>query len=228
VIVREEATHADTEPLPQYAVAMLVSNLFSSRLRLSTLACALTCTIALSLAACGASARARTGFIPSDVRLTKSDDLTKSWRASTFDRSQYSQIVIAPIAMPEPDEYGNLDADQLRTCRETLEEALRNDFAKPFGTGNGGRTLVVRAAITAIKPNKPLLNIAPQSQVMKRGYGYASCEIYATDGDDGPVVAAFMQTSDTSRFSEEKLSETGTARRAAGDWAKEFLELLTR
>jgi hypothetical protein len=37
-----------------------------------------------------------------------------------------------------------------------------------------------------------------------------------------------MQTSDTSRFSEEKLSETGTARRAAGDWAKEFLGLLTR
>jgi uncharacterized OsmC-like protein len=76
--------------------------------------------------------------------------------------------------------------------------------------------------------HKPLLNVAPQSQIMKRGYGYASCEIYATNGDGGPVVAAFMQTSDTSRFSEEKLSETGTARRAAGDWATEFLGLLTR
>ncbi len=196
----------------------------SSRLALSAFACAAV----LGLTACGASARARTGFIPSNVRLAETDDLTKSWCASTFDRSQYSQIVIAPVAMPEPDEYGDLDADQLRTCRETLEEALRNDFAKPFGTGAGGRTLVVRAAITAIKPNKPLLNVAPQTQVMKRGYGYASCEIYATDGDGGPIVAAFMQTSDTSRFSEEKLSETGTARRAAGDWATEFLGLLTK
>ena len=196
----------------------------SSRLALSAFACAAV----LGLTACGASARARTGFIPPNVRLAETDDLTKSWCASTFDRSQYSQIVIAPVAMPEPDEYGDLDADQLRTCRETLEEALRNDFAKPFGTGAGGRTLVVRAAITAIKPNKPLLNVAPQTQVMKRGYGYASCEIYATDGDGGPIVAAFMQTSDTSRFSEEKLSETGTARRAAGDWATEFLGLLTK
>jgi hypothetical protein len=202
----------------------------SSPRRLARAILAVTASVALvaTLAACGASARARTGFIPSNVRLAKSDDLTQSWRATNFDRAQYSKVVIAPIAMPEPDEYGDLDADQLRTCRETLEEALRNDFAQPFGAGSGGRTLVVRAAITAIKPNKPLLNVAPQTQVMKRGYGYASCEIYATDGDGGPVVAAFMQTSDTSRFSDEKLSETGTARRAAGDWAKEFLAVLTR
>jgi hypothetical protein len=228
VIARERRADAETPLHPQYAATMLRSNSFSSRLALSALICALTGATGLSLTACGTSARARTGFIPSNVRLTESDDLTQSWRASTFDRSQYSQVVIAPVAMPEPDEYGNLDADQLRICREALEEALRNDFAKPFGTGSGGRTLVVRTAITAIKPNKPLLNVAPQSQIMKRGYGYASCEIYATNGDGGPVVAAFMQTSDTSRFSEEKLSETGTARRAAGDWAKEFLGLLTR
>lgn len=133
-----------------------------------------------------------------------------------------------PVSMPEPDEYGDLDAEQLRTCRETLEEELRAKLAKGVVGGAGDRTLVVRAAITAIKPNKPLLNVAPQTQIMKRGYGYASCEIYATDGDGGPVVAAFMQTSDTSRFSDEKLSETGTARRAAGDWADEFRALLTR
>jgi hypothetical protein len=188
----------------------------------------LAATCVATLAGCGGGARARTGFIPTTVRLSETDDLTRSWRSADFDRAQYAKVVVMPVAMPEPDEYGDLDADQLRTCREALEDALDADFAKPFGAGSGGRTLVVRAAITAIKPNKPLLNVAPQTQIMKRGYGYASCEIYATDGDGGPVVAAFMQTSDTSRFSDEKLSETGTARRAAGDWAKEFLSLLTR
>lgn len=192
---------------------------------------ALTClalVVSAGLAGCGGGAQARTGFIPSSVRLAETDDLTRSWRASSSDRAGYARVVIAPIAMPEPDEYGDLDADQLRTCRETLEEALRTKLENGVVGGTGDRTLVVRAAITAIKPNKPLLNVAPQTQIMKRGYGYASCEIYATDGDGGPVVAAFMQTSDTSRFSDEKLSETGTARRAAGDWADEFRALLTR
>lgn len=202
-----------------------VRNVASSR------SLALTClalVVSAGLAGCGGGAQARTGFIPASVRLAETDDLTRSWRTSSFDRAGYARVVIAPIAMPAPDEYGDLDAEQLRTCRETLEEALRTKLANGVVGGTGDRTLVVRAAITAIKPNKPLLNVAPQTQIMKRGYGYASCEIYATDGDGGPVVAAFMQTSDTSRFSDEKLSETGTARRAAGDWADEFRALLTR
>jgi hypothetical protein len=69
-------------------------------------------------------------------------------------------------------------------------------------------------------------NIAPQTQILKRGYGYAACEIFASDGELGPVLAAFMQTSDTTRFSTEKLSETGTAERAAGDWATAFRKVV--
>ncbi|MFM7260347.1 MAG: DUF3313 family protein [bacterium] len=192
---------------------------------------AFTClalVVSAGLAACGGGAQARTGFIPSSVRLAKTDDLTRSWRATSFDGTGYGRIVVMPVSMPQPDEYGDLDAEQLRTCRETLEEELRTKLANGIVGGSGDRTLVVRAAITAIKPNKPLLNVAPQTQIMKRGYGYASCEIYATDGDGGSIVAAFMQTSDTSRFSDEKLSQTGTARRAAGDWADEFRTLLMR
>ena len=202
-----------------------VRNVTSSRSL--ALAC-LALVVSAGLAGCGGGAQARTGFIPSSVRLAKTDDLTGSWRSASFDAASFGRIVVMPVSMPEPDEYGDLDAEQLRTCCETLEEELRAKLAKGVVGGAGDRTLVVRAAITAIKPNKPLLNVAPQTQVMKRGYGYASCEIYATDGDGGPVVAAFMQTSDTSRFSDEKLSQTGTARRAAGDWANDVRTLLTR
>jgi hypothetical protein len=70
--------------------------------------------------------------------------------------------------------------------------------------------------------------VAPQTQILKRGYGYASCEIYATDGATGQVVAAFMQTADTQRVSTEKFSDIGTAERAAKDWAKAFGELVAR
>lgn len=183
-----------------------------------------------TLVACGGGPKARTGFIPRDVAMGEVDDLTKSWRAADFDPSQYTAVVVAPVTMPERGAYGDLDAEQLETCRKTLEDALREAFATPLAknASANGRTLVVYTAITAIKPNQPLRNIAPQTQILKRGYGYASCEIYATDGQGGAVVAAFMQTSDTQRLSDEKLSQTGTARRAAGDWANAFRALLAR
>ena len=71
-----------------------------------------------------------------------------------------------------------------------------------------------------IKQKNEIINVSdnpPQAPVS---------EIYASDGELGPALAAFMQTSDTTRLSTEKLSETGTAERAAGDWAKEFRKVL--
>jgi hypothetical protein len=49
--------------------------------------------------------------------------------------------------------------------------------------------------------------------------------MFATDGEGGPVVAAYMCTTDTARIGTGKLSETGTAEQAAGDWAKAFRDL---
>ena len=180
-----------------------------------------------ALAACGSSVRARTGYIPRSVQMTELNDMTQEWRGGAR-IADFTSVTVAEVATPNTGAYGDISDEKLAEVRTVLQKALSEELAQLKPSGAGGRTLVVRAAVTAIKPNNPLLNVAPQTQILKRGYGYASCEIYATDGDGGPVVAAFMQTSDTSRFSDEKLSETGTARRAAGDWAKEFLAVLTR
>ena len=177
----------------------------------------------LALAACEKAVKS-TGFIPTTIKLKSQDDLTHSWRSPKLTLADYGKVLILPVETPEPGAYGNLPAEQLETCRRILKERLTEAFATAPGTGD--RTLVIHAAITAIKPNQPLRNIAPQTQILKRGYGYAACEIYASDGELGPALAAFMQTSDTTRLSTEKLSETGTAERAAGDWAKEFRKVL--
>jgi hypothetical protein len=87
---------------------------------------------------------------------------------------------------------------------------------------------VIRAAITGVKPNQPLRNIAPQTQILKGGYGYAGAELYAMDGANGPVVAALMQTCDTERFGTEKLSALGTAEKACTEWAEAFHELINK
>ena len=183
---------------------------------------------ALALAACGSHAQMRTGFIPGAVALVEKDDMTAQWRAS-FDASRFGGVVVAPVSTPQADAYGDLSEEKLAEVRKIFAEAISAEFKGMPVTGKAGANpLVIRAAVTAIKPNKPVLNVAPQTQMLKRGYGYASCEIYATDGQGGPVVAAFMQTSDTQRLSSEKLSDVGTAERASGDWAKEFAKLLSR
>lgn len=177
-------------------------------------------------AGCGKSVQARTGFIPDSVSLREMNELTREWRGK-LNASQIASITVLPPVTPNTGAYGDLGEDKLAKVREILATALNTELT-PLARGGTGKTLVVHAAITAIKPNNPLLNIAPQTQILKRGYGYASCEIYATDGQGGPVVAAFMQTSDTQRLSSEKLSDVGTAERASGDWAKEFAKLLSR
>jgi len=183
---------------------------------------------AFALAACGSHAQMRTGFIPGSTALVEKDDMTSQWRAS-FDATRFSGVVVEPVATPATGAYGDLSDEKLAEVRKIFAESISEEFkGMPVNGKAGANPLVIRAAVTAIKPNKPVLNVAPQTQMLKRGYGYASCEIYATDGRDGPVVAAFMQTSDTQRLSTEKYSDTGTAERAAKDWAKAFRELIGR
>jgi hypothetical protein len=179
------------------------------------------------LAACGSNARARTGYIPRSVKMTEVDDMTQEWRGGAR-IADFASVTLTEVATPNGGAYGDISEEKLAEVRAVLQKALSEELAQLKPSGAGGRTLVVRAAITAIKPNNPLLNVAPQTQILKRGYGYASCEIYATDGATGEVVAAFMQTADTQRVSTEKFSDIGTAERAAKDWAKAFGELIAR
>ncbi|MEY2715378.1 MAG: hypothetical protein RIT24_1721 [Planctomycetota bacterium] len=177
-----------------------------------------------ALAACGSTPHARSGFIPTSVQLAKSGELVSKW-GGKLNPSTIAAVKLLPAATPYAGQYGDLSEVQLAEVRVALNEALAAEF-KDFGSKTGTRTLVIHAAVTEIKPNKPLLNVAPQTQIIKRGYGYATCELYATDGDGGPIVAALMQTHDTQRLGTEKYSESGTAKKAAEESAKQFRKLI--
>ena len=179
----------------------------------------------LSLVGCRGSVEVpRMGYVPMSVKLrTDGDDkLTRVFQSDDAVLSRYATIVIEPVAVPSAADIDCTD-EELQSIRTKLQENLAKEFGP--GAGGTGPTLVVRAAITAVKPNRPALNIAPQSQMMKRGYGYGACEIYATQGDRGPVVAAMASTVDTERFSAEKLSAMGTVDRGCEQWAKTFADL---
>ncbi|RLS91062.1 MAG: DUF3313 family protein [Planctomycetota bacterium] len=207
-------------------MATMTSNCFSLA-RTALPAILLSVTVA-ALAACGSTAQQRIGFIPESVKLNEVDKLTRSWRSPTLTPANYTEIVVLPTTTPAFDAYGDLNEEQLSELRSLVNSKLAEAFATKLGAADGAapRKFVIHAAITAIKPNNPMLNVAPQTQILKRGFGFASCEIYATDGESGPVIAAFMQTVDTQRFGTSKLSATGTAARAADEWAKEFRKMI--
>jgi len=175
---------------------------------------------------CGPGTIARTGFIPLTVPMTKSkiDDETSIYKLKGFSLAQYGSV---KVELSNSDKLGDLKLkpEELEDLRTRFQASLTKALESTVGTG--ARVLMVRGEMTALKPNNPLLNVAPQSQILKRGYGYAACEIFATDGVDGQVVAAWMNTQDTQRFSAEKLSTLGTAQKACEKWGPEFRKFLT-
>ena len=188
-------------------------------------ACA--CVIAgLSIAACSShEAVPRTGFIPMSVPLahSKSDPTTSSWHDSAALESPSRKIAVTQV------EVGSLAEDRMTDEQEAevklrFRRALEAAFGDRLVSAGGPDVIEVRACITDSKPNKPLRNIAPQTQIMRRGYGYAACEIEATLG--GRPVAALASTVDTQRFGTEKLSDMGTADAACATWAEKFAALI--
>ena len=177
------------------------------------------------LAACGTTV-GRKGFIPMSVPMMKDkeNDETQQYKAKGFALNQFGKVVVEPIDAGSIKELVENPAE-MEKMRSKFQESLQKALES---TGGGGqRVLVVRGAITAFKPNKPMLNVAPQTQLMKRGYGYAACEIYATDGVGGQVVAAWMNTQDTQRFGTEKLSQFGTIEKACETWGPDFKKFIS-
>lgn len=167
----------------------------------------------------------RTGFIPMSVPLahSKSDPTTSSWHDAAALGSPSRKIAVTQV------EVGSLAEDRMTDEQEAevklrFRRALESQFGDRLVAAGGPDVIEVRACITDFKPNQPLRNIAPQTQIMRRGYGYAACEIEATLG--GRPVAALASTIDTQRFGAEKLSEMGTADAACAEWAQKFAALL--
>ena len=167
----------------------------------------------------------RTGFIPLSVPLasSKSDPMTSVWHDSAALSGTPRKVAIVQV------EVGSLADEQMTEEQEAeiklrMRRALETAFGDRIVQSAGPGVIEVRACLTDFKPNQPLRNLAPQTQILRRGYGFAACEMEATL--DGRPVAAMASTVDTQRFGAEKLSETGTADAACATWAERFLKLV--
>ncbi len=193
--------------------------------RSSTARTVLVAAVVLATSACQShDAVPRTGFIPLSIPLahSKADPMTSSWH-DTDAVSPGMKVAVVQV------EVGSLAEDRMTDAQEAevtlrFRRALEAAFGDRLASAVGPGVIEVRACLTDFKPNQPLRNIAPQTQIMRRGYGYAACEIEATL--DGRCVAAMASTVDTQRFGTEKLSDMGTADAACAEWSGKFAALL--
>jgi len=149
-----------------------------------------------------------TGFIPAKFPLdyNKSTEI-HSYKNPMKEMSAFKSVLVQEVKIEangdNPDEASKLSIE--------LRNEIISAVGLPVAAAVGPGVLEIRASITGLKPNIPALNIAPQSQMRGRGYGYVACEIYALDGKDGSPFAAYADTQNTQRFSTEKMSDWGSA-----------------
>ena len=154
-------------------------------------------------------------------------------RADGADFSKYGTVLIDDVAVnPEATQGDEVSAEQLDKLRGDFQARLAEAFAagRTVRTGGGAAnadTFIVRAEIVRAVPNKPARNIAPQTQLGRTGYGYASVRLTMVDGATGATLLTMTDTQSTKRFGTEKLSQFGTIEKACETWGPAFREFLT-
>jgi hypothetical protein len=154
--------------------------------------------VALCAAACASSTPPQR-FIPTGVALAGAGDKV-SFRAATLDATRLSGACVEKTQMLVK------LGDHKRA--ESLPRELQSNLQSFLGMKSapaGAGVLVVRSAITGARPDDPLADLGA-NQPQRGDGGYTSVEIYATEGLDGPVVAALRET-----IRSEKLTLDGDA-----------------
>ena len=130
--------------------------------------------------------------------------------------------MVLPVTIVTTGTYAVSDDDQKQICG-MFEGRLDKDFSSWQGTGP--KTLYVHAVITALRANDPARNVRPLEE-NRADRGFAACEIFCTDGEKGPVVAAYMETTYLGRSRTKRLTELGTAEGAVDKWSAGLKDLL--
>ncbi|MFZ9882422.1 MAG: DUF3313 family protein, partial [Phycisphaerales bacterium] len=154
-------------------------------------------------------------------------------RADGVDFSRYTRVCVAmPTVAPDATQSDEVSDEQLEKLRNEFASRMVEAFGKAsrpasmLGEGAAGAgAIVIRTEIVRAVPNKPLRNIAPQTQLTRTGYGYASVRMYIEDGATGQTLVTMTDTQSTKRIGAAKLSEWGTVEKAFEFWAGEAVKL---
>lgn len=133
----------------------------------------------------------RTDFMPASVSLQEvaGNPDRQTFRQTGLDVARFKAVNVLKAEM-------RVKLDD-RKRAETLPVELRSNLQQFIGMtlseATDRSTLVVHAAVTGARPDNPLADVGA-NQPQRADGGYTAVEIYATEGADGPVVAAMTET----------------------------------
>ncbi len=165
----------------------------------------------------------RTDFLPASLALREvpGNPDRQTFRAADLDTSRYAAVnVLKPELRVKLDDLKRAD-----TLPGELRDNLRQFIGMTLGTGTGKGTLVIHSAITGARPDNPLADLGAH-QPQRGDGGYTAVEIYATDGADGPVVAAMSETIYSHKLTLGSNAAWARAERALQFSAAHFAKLL--
>jgi hypothetical protein len=174
--------------------------------------------VALLAAACSSSVPPQ-GFIPAGVALSPDGDKA-SFRSSGLDASRMAGAFVEKTRMLVK------LGDQKRS--ESLPRELQSNLQSFLGmkaAPPAKGVLVVRSAITGARPDDPLADLGTDQPQRGEG-GYTAVEIYATDGPDGPVVAALRETIHSQKLTLDGDAAWARTEKALAEAAARFARLV--
>jgi hypothetical protein len=192
----------------------------------TTLAALVSIASLVTLASCQSTPGGRvprTDFMPATVSLQQvSGNADRQvFRAEGLDVTKFAAVnVLKPEMRVKLD-----DLKQAETLPEVLRSNLRQFIGMTMSTSTARGTLVVHAAITGARPDNPLTDLG-SNQPQRGDGGYTAVEVFATDGADGPVVAAMTETIYSHKLTLGSNAAWARAERALQFSAAHFAKLL--
>jgi len=166
----------------------------------------------LALGACASSPTVPAeGFIPRTVAM-KREGSRMVYLAQGFNAERCSGACVLKTGMLVKLD----DSKRADSLPRELQSNLRQFLGMAEVAEDAKGALVVRSAITGARPDDPLADLGTHQSQRGDG-GYTAVEIFATEGTDGPVVAAMRET-----IRSDKLTLDGDAAWARTEQALQF------
>lgn len=193
--------------------------------------CLVISLLAATLAGCGASQRAHSGFLGDYSQLQASPmiDGAKVYRNPAFDLAKYDKFIIEPIGVHfAPDATGAaVDPKVLHEMTQYFRSKLIENLSKNYKVVEqaGPGTMRLRIAVTDLQKANPVLNVHPATKLSGVGLGSASIEAEGVDTEKSTRLFAFVHTRTGDRLSVvEGLQDWGHAKQAMDFWAERLVQ----
>ncbi len=194
-------------------------------------------TLVLLTAGCSSSKInvTRTGFLNNYSNLEENEKLKGLYDYSNdyVDMDQYSKLLIAPVQLflDEDAENKSINAEEATQLADYFYDQLAEELGGRYEIVEDPAedVMLIRTAITGVKPNKIYLNLHWSTTLLGAGIGGASLEAELVDSLNGEQIVALIDARKGKSYKYHKgLTKWGHTKSVLDLWARMLVESLDK